>query len=92
MYEIDLSTLILIGMNDEATRVITSENDFVVKTDSKSIINNSCKFFGSNMADRLKMTNRLINIKELRLRKSIFLFHIIDIINTAFNMLYLFFL
>lgn len=63
MYEIDLSTLILLGMNDEATRVITSENDFVVKTDSKSIINNSCKFFGSNMADRLKMTNRLINIK-----------------------------
>ena len=63
MYEIDLSTLILIGINDEATRVITSENDFVVKTDSKSIINNSCKFFGSNMADRLKMTNRLINIK-----------------------------
>lgn len=63
MYEIDLSTLMLIGINDESTRVVTSEKELTINSNSKSIIDNSCKFFGSNMSDRLKMTNRLVNIK-----------------------------
>ena len=64
MYEIDLSTLMLIGIDDESTRIVTIEEDFVVKENVKKIIDNSCKFFGSSLTDRIKVTNRLINISS----------------------------
>jgi len=64
MYEIDLSTLMLIGLNDISTRIVTMDNDFVVNQNCREIINNSCKFFGSALTDRIKITNRLINISS----------------------------
>ena len=62
MYEIDLSTLLLIGLNDESTKVVTTEGEFIVNNYSKKIIDNSCKFFGSSLADRIKATNRLVKM------------------------------
>jgi len=64
MYEIDLSTVMLIGLNDEKTKVVTLDNEFIIDTDSKKIIDNSCKYFGSSLTDRVNMTKRLINIKS----------------------------
>ena len=62
MYEIDLSTVMLIGIDDNRTKIITLDNEFIVDVDAKKIINNSCKFFGSSLSDRVNMTKRLINI------------------------------
>ena len=64
MYEIDLSTLMLIGIDDNSTKVITLDDEFVINLDSKKIIDNSCKFFGFCLNDRVNMTKRLINIKS----------------------------
>lgn len=64
MYEIDLSTVMLIGLDDIKTKIITMDNEFVLDIDSKKIIDNSCKFFGSSLNDRVNMTKRLINIKS----------------------------
>ena len=64
MYEIDLSTLLLIGIDDSSTRVVTFDNDIIVKDCCKNIINNSCKFFGSSLAERIKATRRLINVSS----------------------------
>lgn len=64
MYEIDLSTVMLIGLDDEKTKVVTLDNEFLINIDSKKIIDNSCKFFGSSLSDRVNMTKRLINIKS----------------------------
>ena len=64
MYEIDLSTVMLISLNDIKTKVITMDDEFVLDIDSKKIIDNSCKFFGSSLNDRVNMTKRLINIKS----------------------------
>ena len=64
MYEIDLSTVMLIGIDEFYTKIITLENEFIVNIDSKKIIDNSCKFFGSSLTDRINMTKRLINIKS----------------------------
>ena len=61
MYEIDLSTLMLIGINDECTKVITVDNEFVVNESCKKIVDNSCRYFGSSLTDRIKATNRLVN-------------------------------
>ena len=62
MYEIDLSTLMLIGIDDESTKVVTIDNDFIVNDNCKNIINNSCRYFGSNLNERVNMTKRLTNI------------------------------
>ena len=64
MYEIDLSTLMLIGIDENKTKIITFDNEFIVDLSTKKIIDNSCKFFGSNLSDRVKMTSRLINISS----------------------------
>ena len=64
MYEIDLSTVMLIGLDDEKTKVITLDNEFIINIDSKKIVDNSCKYFGSSLNDRVNMTKRLINIKS----------------------------
>ncbi len=64
MYEIDLSTDMLIGIDDSHTRIITENMDYIENISSKEIINNSCKFFGSNLTDRIKTTNRLVNLSS----------------------------
>lgn len=64
MYEIDLSTVMLIGIDEDNTKVITMDNEFLISINSKKIIDNSCKFFGSSLTDRVNMTKRLINIKS----------------------------
>ena len=64
MYEIDLSTVMLIGLDEYKTKVITLDNDFIIDIDSKKIVDNSCKYFGSSLTDRVNMTKRLINIKS----------------------------
>lgn len=62
MYEIDLSTLMLIGIDDETTKVVTLDDEFIIKLSSKSIIQNSCEYFGSSLSDRIKSTNRLVKM------------------------------
>ena len=62
MYEIDLSTLMLIGLDDVSTRIVTTDNDFIIKESCKNIMDNSCRFFGSSLTDRIKATNRLVNM------------------------------
>lgn len=64
MYEIDLSTLLLIGLDEERTKVITFDNEFIVNNNCRNIVDNSCKFFGSTLNDKIKATNRLINISS----------------------------
>ena len=64
MYEIDLSTLMLVGLDEEKTKVITLDNEFIINIDSKKLIDNSCKYFGSSLSDRVKTTKRLINISS----------------------------
>ena len=64
MYEIDLSTVMLIGIDESKTKVVTLEDEFILDIDSKKIMDNSCKFFGSSLSDRVNMTKRLINISS----------------------------
>ena len=64
MYEIDLSTVMLIGIDEFRTKIITLDSEFIINFDSKKIIDNSCKYFGSCLSDRVNMTKRLININS----------------------------
>ena len=62
MYEIDMSTLMLIGQDNGTTKVITKSKEFIVQDNAKSIIEHSCNYFGSTLAERIKTTNRLVNM------------------------------
>ena len=64
MYEIDLSTLILIGLNENSTKIITVDKDLVINSSCKKIVDNSCKYFGSSLVDRIKMTTRLVKFNS----------------------------
>ena len=64
MYEIDLSTIMLIGLDEESTKVVTTESEYIINCNSKKIIDNSCKFFGNTLQERCNMTKRLINVKS----------------------------
>ena len=64
MYEIDLSTVMLISLGEFRTKVITLDGEFIIDCDSKNIIDYSCKFFGSSLVERTNMTKRLINVKS----------------------------
>lgn len=64
MYEINLSTLMLIGSDDNSTRIVTMEEDLIVNTSCKKIVDNSCKFFGNSLTERINATARLINISS----------------------------
>ncbi len=62
MYEIDLSTLMLIGIDDSHTKVVTLDNEFVVELSCKQIVDDSCRIFGSSLTERIKATNRLVKM------------------------------
>lgn len=64
MYEIDLSTLMLIGIDDSRTLVVTLDKEFIVDECAKKIIDNSCKYFGSTLVERIKATQRVVNIRS----------------------------
>ena len=64
MYEIDISTLMLIGIDENSTRVITYDEDFIVYNNSRNIINDSCNYFGSSLSERVNATNRLVNMRS----------------------------
>ena len=64
MYEIDLSTVMLIGIDESKTKVVTLDDEFIIDIDSKKIMDNSCKFFGSSLSDRVNMTKRLVNVSS----------------------------
>lgn len=64
MYEIDLSTDVLIGLDELKTRVITSEFDRIINENTKNIVDNSCKYFGSSLMERVNMTKRLVRISS----------------------------
>ena len=64
MYEIDLSTLMLIGIDNNKTKVITKDKEFIIEQSAKKIVDNSCKFFGSSLVDRIKFTKRYVNMNS----------------------------
>ena len=64
MYEVNLSTLLLIGIDEKSTKVVDFNGEYLINDNVKNIINYSCKFFGSSLVERGNVTKRLINISN----------------------------
>ena len=63
MYEIDLSTLIVIGLDDDTSKIVTV-GERIVKESARKIIDESCKYFGSNLIEKINNTKRLVNLSS----------------------------
>ena len=61
-YEINPSTLAVLGINKNISRVIEEDEEFYVEKSAMSIIDNSCKFFGSSYSGRFEGTKHLTGV------------------------------
>lgn len=59
-YEINKNTLALIPQDEETTMVYEKDDQFLVKQSSFTIINESCKYFGSSYIGRFDGTKSLV--------------------------------
>ena len=61
-YEINLSTLAVIAVDNKTSKIIEGTEEFLVKRSAINIIDKSCKFFGSSYNGRFEGTKHLTGI------------------------------
>lgn len=59
-YEINNSTLAIIPISKNCSKVIEKENNYVINNSTTEIIDHSCKFFGSSYSGRCEGTKNLV--------------------------------
>lgn len=62
-YEINSSTLAIIPIDENTSRVYEEEESYIIKKSSNSIIKDSCEFYGSTYEGRCIGTKNLTGIK-----------------------------
>ena len=62
-YEINSSTLAIIPIDEETSKIYEEENEYIVKKSSNSIIKENCEFYGSSYEGRCIGTKSLTGIK-----------------------------
>lgn len=62
-YEIGSSTLAIIPLDEETSKVYEEEEEYIVKKSSNSIIKDNCEFYGSSYEGRCIGTKCLTGIK-----------------------------
>lgn len=63
-YEINSSTMAIIPIDDEYSKVYEEEEKYIVKQSSNKIIKENCKFFGSSYIGRCAGTKQMTGIKS----------------------------
>lgn len=63
-YEINRETLAVMPIDENTSRVIERDRDFIVYNNIMSIIDNSCRYFGSSYNGRFLGTKRLMGISH----------------------------
>lgn len=59
-YEINNSTLAIIPISKNCSKVIEKENNYIINNSTTEIIDHSCKFFGSSYTGRCEGTKSLV--------------------------------
>lgn len=63
-YEINKQTLAIIPVEEEVSKVIEEEREFIVRASVIKIIDDSCKFFGSSYGGRFEGTKTIMGISH----------------------------
>lgn len=59
-YEVNKDTCVIISVNDEITKVIETEGEYLVNTSCYKVMENSCEYYGSSYQGRLKGTRAIL--------------------------------
>lgn len=59
-YEINDETMALIQLGEEKTKIIEEDNEYVVNKSAYSIMDESCKYFGSSYLGRVEGSRNMI--------------------------------
>lgn len=60
-YEINDETIAVIPIEYEKTRIIEKENEYIIEKKAYSIMDESCKYYGSTYKGRLKAAKDILN-------------------------------
>ena len=60
-YEVNVSTLAIIAVNDKLSRIIEKDKEFFINKSTISIIDESCRYYGSTYEGRCDGTKSLLN-------------------------------
>lgn len=63
-YEINKETLAIIPIEEEISKVIEEEKEFIINASVMKIIDDSCKFFGSSYDGRFEGTKTIMGISH----------------------------
>jgi len=63
-YEINSSTLAIIPIDDDSSKIYEEEAEYVINKNSNRIIDYNCKFYGSSYRGRCEGTKYLTGIKS----------------------------
>lgn len=61
-YEINNGTLAVIPINENTTKILEIDNEYIVKKSSLEIIDDSCNYYGSTYKGRYEGTKKLIGM------------------------------
>ena len=62
-YEINRSTAAIIGLNKKCSKAIEEKREYYINDNSYSIMEHSCRYFGSNYAGRLVGSKDILGTK-----------------------------
>lgn len=63
-YEINSSTLAIVPLGEDISKVYEEEAEYIVSKSPNAIIKENCEFYGSSYAGRCKGTKKLTGIKS----------------------------
>lgn len=63
-YEINSSTLAIVPLGEDISKVYEEEAEYIVSKSTNAIIKENCEFYGSSYEGRCKGTKKLTGIKS----------------------------
>ena len=59
-YEINKNTCAVVSINDEISKVVENEEEYLVNKNSYEVMEDSCKYYGSSCDGRIKATKNIL--------------------------------
>ena len=60
-YIINKNTMVIIGIDEKFSKIIERDNEFEVVNSAKSIIENSCLYYGSSYKGRVESSSNILD-------------------------------
>ena len=59
-YEINKNTCAVVSINDEISKVVENDDEYLVNKNSYEVMEDSCKYYGSSCEGRIKATKNIL--------------------------------